>query len=142
MLIYITICCIDLKIDINGEHWLVYDNVHSHFHVIINIRKFFGANNYCNACCRCFKSANTCNNLFHGLCSILSDEKIQPVNKSNRLANDCNHYMHGEIMKGSDAEIKHNSENTKLPLQDIEDNITHPNYIIFDFETDTSKTIL
>ena len=26
----------------NGEHWLVYDNVHPHFHLIINIRKFFG----------------------------------------------------------------------------------------------------
>ena len=95
----------------NGEHWLLYDNVHSHFHVITNIRKFFGANYYCNECCRCFKSENTYNNHFHGLCSILSDEKIQPVNKSKRLAKECNHYMHGDIIKGSDDEINHKSEN-------------------------------
>jgi hypothetical protein len=49
--------------------------------------------------------------------------------------------MHGDIIKGSDAEIKHKSETTKIPLEVIEDNIKHPKYIIFDFETDTSKTI-
>ena len=85
----------------NGEHWLLYDNIHSHLHVITDIRKFFGSSFYCNACCRCFKSQNTYNNHFRGLCSILSDEKMQPVNKSRRLANECNHYMHGDIIKGS-----------------------------------------
>jgi hypothetical protein len=70
----------------NGEHCLLYDSVHSHFHVITDIRKCFGANFYCNECCRCFKSENTYDNHFHDLCSILSDEKIQPVNKSRRLA--------------------------------------------------------
>ena len=50
--------------------------------------------------------------------------------------------MHGDIVKGSDEEIKHTSENTKIPLYHIEDNINHPRYIIFDFEIDTSKTIL
>jgi hypothetical protein len=49
--------------------------------------------------------------------------------------------MHGDIIKGSDAEIKHKSETTKIPLEVIEDNIKHPKYIILDFETDTSKTI-
>ena len=33
----------------NGEHWLLCDSVHSHFHVITDIRKLFGANFYCNA---------------------------------------------------------------------------------------------
>ena len=28
----------------NGEHWILYDNVHSHFHVITDIRKFLGSN--------------------------------------------------------------------------------------------------
>ena len=37
-----------------GEHWLVYDNINSHFHVVTNIRKLCGADFYCNACCRCF----------------------------------------------------------------------------------------
>jgi hypothetical protein len=69
-----------------GEHWLLYDSVHAHFHVITDIRKFVGANFYCNECCRCFKSENTYDNHVHGLCSILSDEKIQPVNKSKKLA--------------------------------------------------------
>ena len=86
----------------NGEHWLLYDSAHSRFHVITDIRKFIGAIFYCNACCRCFKSENTYNNHFHGLCSILSDEKIQPGNKSRRLATECNHYMHGDTVKGSD----------------------------------------
>ena len=27
----------------HGEHWLLYNNVHSPFHVITNIRKLFGA---------------------------------------------------------------------------------------------------
>jgi hypothetical protein len=115
--------------------------VHAHFHVITNIRKFVGAIFYCNACCRCFKSENTYDNHFHGLCAILSDEKIQPVNKSKRLAKECKHYVHGDIIKGSDEEIKHKSETTKIPLEDIEYNIKHPKYIILDFETDTSKNI-
>ena len=51
----------------NGEHWLLYENVHSHLHVITNLRKFFGANYYCNECCRWFKIENTYNNHFHGL---------------------------------------------------------------------------
>jgi hypothetical protein len=124
-----------------GEHWLLYDSVHAHFHVITDIRKFVGANFYCNECCRCFKSENTYDNHVHGLCSILSDEKIQPVNKSKRLAKECNHYMHGDIIKGSDEEIKHKSETTKIPLEIIEDNIKHPTCISFDFETDTSKKL-
>jgi hypothetical protein len=49
--------------------------------------------------------------------------------------------MHGDIIKGSDEEIKHKSETTNIPLEVIEDNIKHPKYIIFDFETDTSKKI-
>ena len=27
-----------------GEHWLLYDNVHSHVHVMSDIHKFVGAN--------------------------------------------------------------------------------------------------
>ena len=61
-------------------------NVHSHFHVITDVRKLFGAKFYCDECCRCVKNENTYNNHCHGLCSILSVEKIQPVNKSIRLA--------------------------------------------------------
>jgi hypothetical protein len=67
--------------------------------------------------------------------------KIQPVNKSRRLAKECKHYMHGDIIKGSDEEIKHKSETTKIPLEIIEDNIKHPTCISFDFETDTSKKL-
>ena len=70
----------------NGEDWLLYDNVPSHLHVIIDIRKLFGSIFYFNACCRCFLNENPYNIHFHGLCSILSDEKIQPVNTSRRLA--------------------------------------------------------
>ena len=41
--------------------------------------------------------------------------------------------MHGDIIEGPDAEIEHKSENDKIPLEVIEDNIKHPNYIIVDF---------
>ena len=126
----------------NGEQWLLYDNVHSHCHVITNIRKLVGASFYCDACSRCLKNGDTCANHLHGLCSILPDEKIQPLNKSKRLAKECNHYMHGDIIKGSDEEIKYKSENAKITLEYIKDNIKHPKYIIVEFETDTSKKIL
>ena len=50
--------------------------------------------------------------------------------------------MHCDIIKGSDAEIKHKSGNTKVPLEVIEYTITHPTSVMFDFETDTNKTML
>ena len=50
--------------------------------------------------------------------------------------------MHGDIIKGSDEEIKHKCHTTQISKDAIEDNIKHPKYIIFDFETDTSKKIL
>ena len=87
--------------------------------MIPSIRKFIGANYYCKACCSCFNSENTFTNHFQGLCSILSDEKIQPVNKSKILATSCNHYMHGDISKGSDEERNHKDENTNTTLEVI-----------------------
>ena len=66
MLIDIITYCILMKTKHNGEHWLLHDNVHSHFHVIPNIRKFVGANFYCHEFCRCFKSEHTYNTHFHG----------------------------------------------------------------------------
>ena len=50
--------------------------------------------------------------------------------------------MHGDIIEGSDAEIKHKSENAKIPLEVIEYNIKHPKYIMLDVETHTIKNIL
>ena len=50
--------------------------------------------------------------------------------------------MHGDIAKGSDQEIKHTSETTKIPAEIRTDNVKHPKYMIFDFETDTRNNIL
>ena len=48
--------------------------------------------------------------------------------------------MHGDIIKGSDEEIKHKAEHTKIPLEIIEDNIKHLRYTIFDLKlTHTRK---
>ena len=50
--------------------------------------------------------------------------------------------MLGDSIKGSDEESNRNSENTEIPFEIINYNITHPKYIIFDFETDTSNKIM
>ena len=125
----------------NGEHWLLYDNINSHFHVITDIRKFFNSKYYCNECCRCFKSENTYDMHFAYMCSKLSERKIQPVNNCKRLAKECKNYMYGDIIKGSDEEINYKLSTTTKSIDVIEDSIKHPKYIIFDFETDTSKKI-
>ena len=46
------------------------------------------------------------------------------------------------LLKGLTKKLNINLKKAKLPLEYIEDNIKHPKYIIFDFETDTSKNIL
>ena len=50
--------------------------------------------------------------------------------------------MHGDTIKRPHVEIKHKSENTKIPLEVVEGNIKHPKYIVLDFETGTSNIIL
>ena len=49
--------------------------------------------------------------------------------------------MHGDILKGSAAEIIHKNETTKMSADEREQQIRNPNYIIFDFETDTSRKL-
>ena len=48
--------------------------------------------------------------------------------------------MNVDIIKGSDEDIKHKSENAKLPLEVLEDNMLHPKYIIFDLKLTQVRT--
>ncbi len=122
-------------------HWLLLDQVNEHYYVISDIRKFFSARHFCDKCFRCIKCENTYNKHIESLCDSFADTTIQPVDNGKQIAKDCGRYMRGDTLHGSDEQIEERNNNTKRSKEEIEDEIKHPTYIIFDFETDTNQKL-
>ena len=128
----------------NGQHYLLYDNINKHFHVITDIRKFFGSGSYCDKCLTCFKLKENYDKHLDstGLCRMLSNEEIEINNKCKVIEKDCKNFMSSVVLKGSQHEINNKIfMSNKKNVDEIIEKIKNPKYIIFDFETDTNKKI-
>lgn len=122
----------------NNEHYfLLYDEVNQHYNCITDIKQFLGVRCFCFKCLKSFLKKETYDK--HECCE---DLKKKTVNKKNegKMIKELSHYLTKAYTKGSKGEIENKLNTLKNSDKAVEE-ILHPKYIIYDFETDTHTDI-
>jgi hypothetical protein len=128
-----------------GDYYLLFDGEAQHYNPITRIKSFLASGYFCNKC-HCTMSNHTkfkehaCNN--NGIVA------KKPCKEHRcKIQKDSAHYIKREFCKGGEAEIQFRVEHAKEDVdkewfrEKFEDEINHPTYIVFDFETDTSTGV-
>jgi hypothetical protein len=114
------------------QYWLLFDE--DHYHSINNIRGFLAVDYFCKKCLKGFRTYKQYKE--HECCedsgyNMKTRKKKQ--NQSSRIGKDNAQYMRKDIKKGSTEEIEKN------PCK--EEQILYPDFISYDFESDTSDNL-
>ena len=68
----------------DNQYWLLYDDVHEHFHVSTNIKKNLQVKHFCNKCFKTFKLEQTFNKHLHnGICNNELDGEVKTEISTN-----------------------------------------------------------
>ena len=124
----------------NREHYfLLYDEEPQHYHCITDIKKCLGVKTNCYNCMKGFTSKTAFENHECG------EGKKKKINykTSDKLLKDLAHYLTPNFVKGSKEEIEDKCKTLKneFKLKKAKEIISHPQYIIYDFETDTHTDV-
>jgi hypothetical protein len=113
-------------------HYLLYDSEKEHYNAITDIKAFLGVRCFCDKCLKGFSNKadyekHECNT------NVINKRKVDKRTET-KMVKELSHYLTKNFTKGSSQEIEQATES-------FQEQIKHPRYIIYDFETDTDTSI-